>query len=353
MGPGWRAALITASTPYIGVKGILDAGIVRLGPEGKALYEQSGYGRTEKGGLRLSPAEALYLVHRGKVEVPGHSFDSLLSVFAGDPVFLRSYLVYRDIRERGYAISTGPHDFRVFRRGQRPGSGESQYLVRVLSERDLIDFRVAQAEVTTSSNMRKQYVLAVVDDENELTYYQVREHQLPAAGPVPAVGTFEASLAGKAAVVLVSEGSALDQAFYGTRLDPGRLMLSSLEVLFLMDQGSLSLVSGTERLTPASYLAIVREGDNEVPEKACVYSDLRKLGYTPRTGYKYGHHFRVYSALKLHSEMLVHAVPEGLGLPMSTISRSVRMAHSVKKKMLFACTHEKGISYLEYARMKL
>jgi tRNA-intron endonuclease len=335
------------------VKGILDAGVVRLGPEGRTLYEQSGYGRVEKDGLKLSPAEALYLIHRGKVEVPGHDFDSLLSVFAEDPVFIRSYLVYRDIRERGYAVSTGPHDFRVFRRGQRPGSGESQYLVRVLSERDLIDFRVARAEVTTSSNMRKQYVLAVVDDENELTYYQVREHQLSAAGSVPAIGTCEAYLAGKAAVVQISEGSALDQAFFGTRLDPGRLMLSSLEVLFLMEQGSLTLVSGTERLSPASYLAIVRDGDSEVAEKALVYSDLRILGYTPRTGYKYGHHFRVYSAVKLHSEMLVHAVPEGVALPMSTISRSVRMAHSVKKKMLFACTHEKGISYLEYARMKL
>ena len=47
---------------------------------------------------------------------------------------------YRDLRERGYAVQTGPQDFRVFRRGQKPGSGQSQYMVRVLSERDLVDF---------------------------------------------------------------------------------------------------------------------------------------------------------------------------------------------------------------------
>ncbi|HQC00330.1 MAG TPA: endonuclease, partial [Methanospirillum sp.] len=35
---------------------------VLLGSEGYTLYEQSGFGRPQKDGLRLSPVEALYLV---------------------------------------------------------------------------------------------------------------------------------------------------------------------------------------------------------------------------------------------------------------------------------------------------
>ncbi|MDG6250948.1 MAG: endonuclease, partial [Methanocalculus sp.] len=40
-------------------------------------------------------------------------------------------------------------------------------------------------------------------------------------------------------------------------------------------------------------------------------------------------------------------------IPISTISRSVRMAHSVKKKMLFACVQNEEIVYIEFARIKL
>jgi tRNA-intron endonuclease len=51
--------------------------------------------------------------------------------------------------------------------------------------------------------------------------------------------------------------------------------------------------------------------------------------------------------------MLVHAVGQASELPMSTISRSVRLAHSVKKKMLFGAVHNSGIRYIEFARIKL
>ena len=73
----------------------------------------------------------------------------------------------------------------------------------------------------------------------------------------------------------------------------------------------------------------------ELAGKHAVYTELRDHKFTPRTGYKFGHHFRVYSGTNVHSDLLVHAVEKEATLPMSLISRSVRMAHSVKKKMLF------------------
>ena len=51
--------------------------------------------------------------------------------------------------------------------------------------------------------------------------------------------------------------------------------------------------------------------------------------------------------------MLVHAVPSRTSTPMSAVSRSVRLAHSVKKKMLFACIYNSDIGYIEFARIKL
>jgi tRNA-intron endonuclease len=55
----------------------------------------------------------------------------------------------------------------------------------------------------------------------------------------------------------------------------------------------------------------------------------------------------------VHSDLLVHAIEKEAVMPMSVISRSVRMAHSVKKKMLFGCVHTTGIQFVEFARIKL
>jgi len=336
------------------VKATFDGSVIRMGKDGRSLYEQSGYGRVEGEGLRLSPQEALYLLHRQKIEVGGYSFDMLFSEFADQRNFLRSFLVYRDLRERGYVVQTGPHDFRVFRRGEKPGTGESLYLVRVLSERDPIHFGRLIEEVVASRNMRKQYVLAVVDDEDELTYYEIKLQKLAGAcSDVPELPPCEAMLTGRSAMVRVPAHSPLEQAGYGKRLDADRLMLSPVELLYLMGRGTVLLKKGSEPVSPPEFLALAGEADRELTLKHTVYTELRGHGFTPRTGYKFGHHFRVYCGKTVHSDLLVHAVEKEATLPMSVISRSVRMAHSVKKKMFFGAVHSSGIQFVEFARIKL
>ena len=333
------------------MKGRLDEGGVRLGRDGLQLYEQSGYGRPGRDGLALSSVEALYLVHRGRIELPGETFDSLLLRFSADGHFLRTYLVYRDLRERGYVVQTGPHDFRVFRRGQRPGSGQSQYMVRVLSERDPIEFDRLVAEATSTAHMRKSHLLAVVDDEDELTYYEVKLPTLAERESVPLEDVARARRYGWAVIAGEGSGSGLERSGFGTRLDDRRLKLAPVEALYLLEGGQLRLDDGGGPVE--DYRVEVGAIDSEAPEKAAVYAHLRDRGYVPRTGYKFGHHYRVYVAGRTHSEMLVHALPGGASLPMSVISRSVRLAHSVKKKMLFGCLHSEGIFFVEFARIKL
>ena len=336
------------------MKAVFDGTVVRVGREGRILYEQNGYGRPDSGGLKLSHQEALYLLHRQKIEVTGYSFDTLFSVFADESGFLRSFLVYRDLRERGYVVQAGPHDFRVFRRGEKPGTSESLYLVRVLSERDPIRFVTLIEEVIASRNMRKQYVLAVVDDEEELTYYEIKLQRLPEpCSPVPELSRYEATLIGKSAMVLAAAGSDLEKAGFGKRLDGDRLMFAPVELLYLMGKGVFSLKKGTVPVSRDEYFALAGETDRELAEKDKVYTELRGHNFTPRTGYKFGHHYRVYCGKNLHSDMLVHAVEKEASLQMSVISRSVRMAHSVKKKMLFGAVHTNGIQFVEFARIKL
>jgi tRNA-intron endonuclease len=353
-GPDPRRHYIVSGEIDPVVLATFDGTTVRTGKDGRSLYEQSGYGRPDGEGLRLSPQEALYLLHRQKISVPDHTFDSLFSEFCSKPGFMRSFLVYRDLRERGYVVQTGPHDFRVFRRGEKPGKGESLYLVRVLSERDPVRFEKLIEEVIASSNMRKQYVLAVVDDEDELTYYEIKLQKLAdACSTLPQLSPHNAVLVGKSAVVRAGAGSDLEQAGYGKRLDPERLILAPVELYYLLERGMVTLVRGGESIPPQEFRSIAAETDNELDGKIAVYTELRSHDYTPRTGYKFGHHFRVYCGKNVHSDLLVHAVEKEASLAMSVISRSVRMAHSVKKKMFFGAVHSSGIQFVEFARIKL
>jgi tRNA-intron endonuclease len=335
------------------VKAVFDGATVRCGKDGQALYEQGGYGRREKDGLRLAPHEALYLLQRGKISVEGYGFDTLLAIYSRQPDVLRSYLVYRDIRERGYSVQTGPHDFRVFKRGQRPGKGESLYLVRVVTERDPIFFSGLIREVTTARNMRKLYILAAVDDDDELTYYEVKIQSLQDSVPGIVYPPVTGIPAGKSVMVRIPPGNEYQTSWFGSRLDEERVLLSPLETLHLVRSGALLVTGSNGDLTPDEVSLRAGEGDVEFASKFTVYTDLRNRGYIPKTGYKFGHHFRVYSGQKAHSEMLVHAVEQETRLPMSTISRSVRLAHSVKKKMLFGAVHSNGIQYVEFGRIKL
>ena len=331
-----------------------DGTTIHVGRDARTLYEQSGYGRPAGDGLRLSPQEALYLLHRQKIEVTDYTFDSLFAEFADQSNFMRSFLVYRDLRERGYVVQTGPHDFRVFRRGEKPGKGESLYLVRVLSERDPIRFEKLIGEVIASRNMRKQYVLAVVDDEEELTYYEIKLQKLAdACSTLPVVGRHRAELVGKSAMVRAPAPSDLEQAGYGKRLDPERLILAPVELIYLMEAGIITLNRGNTVVRPEEFMTLASGTDAELAGKVAVYRELRSRQFTPRTGYKFGHHFRVYCGKNVHSDLLVHAVEKEAALPMSIISRSVRMAHSVKKKMFFGAVHSSGIQFVEFARIKL
>jgi len=77
-----------------------------------------------------------------------------------------------------------------------------------------------------------------------------------------------------------------------------------------------------------------------------------------KTGFKFGSHFRVYTARQQkHSSYLIHVLPEEHVFSIPELSRAVRLAHGVKKRMIFAFRQKAGeervIRYIDVGRMKL
>lgn len=144
------------------------------------LHNRRYYGNLTSIGLELSFIEALYLLVREKIEIFDENDDSvsvedLTNIIRQKHIFSH-YLVYKDLRTRGYIIKTGfkyGSDFRIYERGHSPGDGHSSFLVKILSEEQNIKVRDFSSYVRVAHGVRKTLLLAVVDDEYDITYYNI------------------------------------------------------------------------------------------------------------------------------------------------------------------------------------
>ncbi|MEM4312379.1 MAG: tRNA-intron lyase [Nitrososphaerales archaeon] len=148
--------------------------------EPKEELEQKGYGEKREGKLILAPYEALYLVHIEKAQVFKKrelmSFEKLLNyIKRKDKKIMTKFLIYKDLRNRGYVVKEGfgfGSDFRVYDRGDY-GSKSAKYVVFALSEGTEISLKELPKIVNEIYNMGKEAILGVVERRGEVIYYKL------------------------------------------------------------------------------------------------------------------------------------------------------------------------------------
>ena len=125
-----------------------------------------------------------------------------------------------------------------------------------------------------------------------------------------------------------------------------RIELSLIEALFLIENKKLEVIRNDKKLTFEDLVKIGESLEKNFYEKFLVFRDLRKRGLLVRTGFKFGADFRVYErGAKIkssHSKFLVHVIPEEYSCSFPELSRAVRLANSVNKKMVFAVVDEES-----------
>jgi tRNA-intron endonuclease len=152
------------------------------------LSQQGFYGtRIEGNRLELEPVELLHLLERKRVTVTTPSGESVGSDYIvknlldEDPNLWVSYLVFRDLRSRGYAVRKGfgrGIGFRVYARGDRPGSSNAKELVYVLKEGVPISLSDLDLVTQTAASSRKDLIFALVDQNGEVNFYKVAQSTL-------------------------------------------------------------------------------------------------------------------------------------------------------------------------------
>ena len=269
------------------------------------------------------------------------------------------YLVYRDLRQRGYVVEErdGPTDFQVYPRGGAPKKTPSKYWVVALSERAVFSMDDVLARIAETAAVRKSLLLAVVDEESDLTYYAVRESEPRGHRPIPKVeGPVVVHFLGdRAMVVDETQARALHRAGFFGKIVGKRLQLSLLETAYLLKAGLVEVRNAdTER--PIGFARLVREAKGIQPDfelRLRAYDDLTGRGVIAKTGFKYGSHFRVYEGDPdtTHAKYLVHALPRGHRGMWPEVSRAVRLAHGVKKQILFGEVGD-AVRYVRLERVR-
>lgn len=167
-----------------------------------------------------------------------------------------------------------------------------------------------------------------------------------------------------------------NQSRFGNLAEGGKVELSLLEALYLMEKGRLEVQSDTGRAgkteigkagggksegeNALSFELFVRRARKVEPNfwiRYCVFKDMRNRGYIIKTALKFGADFRVYDrGVKPgedHARWIVYPVHEGSTLTWHEFSAKNRVAHSTKKRLLMGIVDDEGdVTYYEIRWMR-
>ncbi len=164
------------------IKSFLSRGIVYSETkEAKELYERSRFGELKDGKILYSLVEAFYLIQGKKMylddsrskKINEKQFISKAKKM--EPNFNVRYVVFKDLRERGYIVKTALKfgaDFRVYDRGIKPGEDHAKWIVYPVFESETLTWYEWAAKNRVAHSTRKRLLLAVVDAEYDVSYWE-------------------------------------------------------------------------------------------------------------------------------------------------------------------------------------
>lgn len=337
-----------------------DGEVIVGGSARQRFYDARGYGRpTDDGGVALAPVEAAHLLYRGDLEaVDGQAFPAFLADAARDGAgdLVARFLVYADLRERGFYLALpaatsasvpAETDFVVFERGAGPPDGAVAYVLRVVGER-----------ATVAASTLGDGVVAVVDEESEVTYLETDRPTVEGGSDfVPPA--FTGTVLSERVVAWDPPDALYRTGFYGRPMGSreettvGAHQLSLVEAAYLADIGALTVYGGPTAVRERGRAV---EGER-FDRRRVVYAALREAGAVPKTGFKFGADFRVYDTVESveslgHSERLVRVIPTDHVFSPRELALDVRLAGGVRKQMVFAVVDAAGdVTWLSVSRL--
>lgn len=149
--------------------------------EAHSLYKKSCFGEPVGEKLQYTPSEAMFLAEKNKIEILSGkkklSKDDLSAKLKKlDKRFYLKYPVFKDLREKGYVVKTALKfgaDFRVYEKGKKPGKTHAKWIVFTDHESKRTTWHEFSAKNRVAHSTKKKLLLAIIDDEGDIIYYEV------------------------------------------------------------------------------------------------------------------------------------------------------------------------------------
>ena len=144
--------------------------------------EQKGFGEIENDKLFLKSFETLYLLYTGKLLLKKNKkqidFDTFMSICQKtNSEILTKFLIFRDLKTRGYVVKDGfgfGSDFRVYERGHFGEKG-AKFLIFGLNEGQQEKMGALQKKIDEITQMGKEPIIAVIERRGEVIYYKINK----------------------------------------------------------------------------------------------------------------------------------------------------------------------------------
>ena len=152
--------------------------------------EESGFGKVVEDRLELALVESMFLIDKKKLKVRIKGKKKFIKkkefyeyVTKNERNFHARFIVYSDLREKGFVVKTGfkfGADFRVYARGVKIKKGPKQahehtkWIVHAIPEEFSCSFPELSRAVRLAQNIRTEMIWAIVDSEGDVTFYSIK-----------------------------------------------------------------------------------------------------------------------------------------------------------------------------------
>ena len=153
-----------------------------IDPKMQNILTERGFGELEKDTLILDSFETLYLLYNNKIELKKVNkniiFDELVQKYIqkNDDTLIR-FLLYRDLRTKGYVVKDGfgfGSDFRVYERGNY-GLKDAKFVIFVFNEGTQQKIGKLYKNIEEITKMGKEPIIAVIERRGEIIYYKINK----------------------------------------------------------------------------------------------------------------------------------------------------------------------------------
>ncbi len=151
--------------------------------EAHALYQKSHFGEKLNQKILYSIYETLFLVQENKMQAINFrniplTENQLLKKFTKlNKNFQENYTVFKDLRKKSYIVKTALKfgaEFRVYEKGKQVTKSHSKWLCYPTQENQSIKWQDFAAKNRVAHSTKKNLLIAIVDEENQISYYEIK-----------------------------------------------------------------------------------------------------------------------------------------------------------------------------------